>query len=245
MKLAVITAVYNESDLIDQFLRHYRDQDVDHFFVLDNYSTDGTHEIVSEERDCTVFRYGFKERLDDDEKVKSMEKVRDMIAQEYEYSVLADCDEFVYRPDMTIKELIEDEPRPLYVTAGFHMVHHTSEEEYDKNVPLILQRCYGIRDTNYDKPIVSRNNAPVKWTPGMHYALYDQCHFESDYWFKLLHYTAFDRDIAIRRRLRQIKRNTPENSMKGHGSWREGMTQEDAEKWYDGLNNSPNIEQVV
>jgi len=48
--------VFNGIEFIDWFLRHYRGLGVDHFFVVDNGSDDGTFERLLEEPDISVFR---------------------------------------------------------------------------------------------------------------------------------------------------------------------------------------------
>jgi len=47
--------VFNGSDYLDWFLDHYRTLGVDHFFITDNGSTDGTLERLSAEPDVSVF----------------------------------------------------------------------------------------------------------------------------------------------------------------------------------------------
>lgn len=48
--------VFNGIEFIDWFLDYYRRLGVDHFFVVDNGSTDGTFERLGEEEDVSLFR---------------------------------------------------------------------------------------------------------------------------------------------------------------------------------------------
>lgn len=51
----LFAVVFNGSDYIDWFLEHYRTLGVDHFFITDNGSTDGTAEKLLREPDVSVF----------------------------------------------------------------------------------------------------------------------------------------------------------------------------------------------
>ena len=51
----VVSTVYNGAEYLDWFLDHYRQLGVDHFFITDNGSTDGTRERLLAEDDVSVF----------------------------------------------------------------------------------------------------------------------------------------------------------------------------------------------
>lgn len=51
----LFTVAYNELLRIPDFLRHYRQLGVTHFFFVDNHSTDGSLEFLLQQPDCYVF----------------------------------------------------------------------------------------------------------------------------------------------------------------------------------------------
>jgi hypothetical protein len=54
----LFVTLFNAMDYIDWFLAHYRALGVDHFFVIDNASTDGSAERLCKEADVSVFSNG-------------------------------------------------------------------------------------------------------------------------------------------------------------------------------------------
>ncbi len=51
----LFVTLFNAVDYIDAFLAHYRALGVDHFFIIDNGSTDGSFERLQEEADVSLF----------------------------------------------------------------------------------------------------------------------------------------------------------------------------------------------
>lgn len=52
----VISVVKNERDRLADFLRHYREHGIEEFCFIDNGSTDGTVEYLSEQPDCSLYQ---------------------------------------------------------------------------------------------------------------------------------------------------------------------------------------------
>ena len=55
-QVLLFLTVFNGREYIDWFLAYYRALGVDHFFIIDNGSTDGTYEVILEAGDVSVFR---------------------------------------------------------------------------------------------------------------------------------------------------------------------------------------------
>ena len=52
----LFAVIFNGAEFIDFFLNHYRALGVDHFFMVDNGSTDGTYQALLQQPDVSVFR---------------------------------------------------------------------------------------------------------------------------------------------------------------------------------------------
>lgn len=53
--IACVALAHNERAIIEEFLTHYRQIGVDHLYIVDDHSTDGTREILCEQPDVSVF----------------------------------------------------------------------------------------------------------------------------------------------------------------------------------------------
>ena len=54
--ILLFAVMFNGIEFVDWFLNHYRNLGVDHFFIVDNGSTDGTFEILRRQPDVSLFR---------------------------------------------------------------------------------------------------------------------------------------------------------------------------------------------
>ena len=57
-RILLFTCLRNERGFVDWFLAHYRALGVEHFFIVDNLSNDGTAEYLCQQKDVTVFASG-------------------------------------------------------------------------------------------------------------------------------------------------------------------------------------------
>jgi hypothetical protein len=250
MKLCVITSVFNEEDLLPQFLRHYRAQGVGEFNILDNHCTDGSIPYLKTQKDVNVLcKYGFVDQMDDTKKLEMLEGFKK--AQAYmdasTYCILADCDEFIepIAENHTIKSYIEQYPHEIYGSIGYNMVQHKDDKPYDPGKPLTEQRQHGFHFESYDKPIVVKASFPCRYSPGMHTVEDERrlLHPEKD--FVLLHYVAFDREISLKRRYRQAERTKEVNLQYGHGAENAGKDAGYWDEWLENHWNDPNIVKVI
>lgn len=249
MTLAAIVSVHNEAAMLPFFLDHYRAEGVDRFFVLDNFSTDGSVDAVRGLPDVLVFTYGRPEQMDDDAKIDAVETVKRSIAASgaFDYVVTPDCDEFlVATGGGTLKDHVSAHAEPLYASTGYCMVEADGDAPLVAGVRLTEQRRHGYPDPNYNKPILCAAEAPVHWAPGFHTATLGGVPFVPQYSdLTLLHYVAHDRETAVARRLRSIERTREVCAARGHGSWKSPLTRADAEAWFTESCNNPNVRRVL
>jgi len=241
MKLACITSTFNEIDLIGQFLAHYRRQGVNWFFVFDNFSTDGTYELLKGARDVTCVQYGDPDELDDALKYETILNCKRMIAEQFDYVIMPDVDEFLVPTECgTLREYMEEYPKQIYGSIGYNMVQYVNDMPYFNDVPLLQQRKHGFMFEPYSKTIVHRTNSKATLSVGFH-----KCSVQAAPDFILLHYVAFDRAISLKRRKRQQARTGKKNAVHSYGSENVGMTDIQWESWLLGHWNNPQVRKVV
>lgn len=89
--LCLVAIFKNESEILDEWLHHYINEGVDHFFLIDNNSNDNYEQILKKYNNVTVIK---------DDKVHAqaqlynnyfLEKVKS-----YDWTIVCDLDEFIY-----------------------------------------------------------------------------------------------------------------------------------------------------
>ena len=101
--------VRDEMFFLDAFLDHYRQLGVDQFLILDDSSSDGTREFLSDQADCLVLSsdLGFGDPVaaggEDGARItRAGTLLKKIIPQKYlknKYAVYADADEFLILPE--------------------------------------------------------------------------------------------------------------------------------------------------
>lgn len=89
-KLALMMIVKNEAMVIEEFFKHYLWQGVEHFYVIDNGSTDSTKDIIS--KYPTTYYFLDKKY----QQVKHYNHVYSEIRNECKWLIVCDCDEYIY-----------------------------------------------------------------------------------------------------------------------------------------------------
>lgn len=216
MKLATITAVYNEEDLLPQYLRHYQEQGVDRIFLLDNGSTDRTLEIA---KACPLVACSRFETptigFDGPKHHALMAKMMELeVRGNFDFILFVDADEFIVPPPHegrggTLRSVIEATQwghHDLYTTTGYQMVEGPGEAPYDPDVPLTRQRKYGIFERLYSKPVIVSPKVYPVYAMGMHSVSGIPRVRTFVGGFKLLHYSAPSEEIFLKRRLAKESR---------------------------------------
>jgi glycosyltransferase involved in cell wall biosynthesis len=209
VKLATITAVYNEEDLLPQFLRHYDGQGVDRCFILDNESTDRSVEIASKHPKVELSAFVTPGIGFDGPKHHAIMKKMLECQGHYDLVILVDADELIVpaKPG-TIRSAIESLPLQydLYTTEGYSMMQTKDDADYNPDVPLPLQQKNGFFDRLYSKPAIVNPVAQAVFSMGIHSASGVLREKSMPGLFKLLHYAAPSEAIFLKRRLQKEPR---------------------------------------
>ena len=161
MSLCLLTMFKNESHIMKEYITHYLQQGVDHFFMIDNGSNDDYLEylnpyinnhtvdlIVDPERNFQVNGYNMY--------------FRDKIKQ-YDWVIVCDLDEFIYarKHFKTIKEYLNTIdgsisqvfiPWKMFGSNGFNTIEHQQPESVIKN--FVKRQNYKNNEYIFHKSIV-------------------------------------------------------------------------------------------
>ena len=222
MRIAAITAVYNEEDLIGQYLDHYGPE-VDRVFLLDNGSTDRTLEIAKDRASVEISAFPWLKYDFNPPKHDATMAARKRAVGAFDIVLLVDIDELIVPcAGGRIRDTLEKLPRTdVYRCKGFMMCPGPGETAYDPGRPLLEQRRWGYPDPLYSKPAIVRPESSAIFHLGIHQVTNIRKDQMSSGEFLLLHYMAPDEDIFVRRRMKNELRNLEPQARRTDASWRE------------------------
>lgn len=193
-KVAALTMVYNERDLLPIWLRYYGNQvGQQNCFVLDHGSDDGSTDMLGAANRIRVPRSEF----DEFKRAASISALCESLLQWYDFVVYTDVDEILV-PDpgiaSTLLNYCTADRFDVTTAIGLNLIHRVpSEPRLDLARPIMQQRSVAMPIASMCKPSLVRR--PVKWAIGFH--SYDgPVKFDGLY---LFHLAYADKDTALRR----------------------------------------------
>lgn len=237
MKINLITKTYNNAWLLPYFFRHYN-QFVTSYYVWDNMSTDGTREMLEQNPNVTIFNNYDTEF--DDYKHRAFKNEAWKEFKNCDWIINCDIDEFLYLPN--IKEFLELELNnkvEILQSFGFQM--------FSDSMPILKGQIYeeinkGVRDDNYDKPIIFSPSIEPCFSFGAHKIEPNNFKFGFK-GIKLLHYK-FIGTQAVKELLSRNERLSERNKAEGLSLWPEEKGHRfNPNEYYEFLKN--NLNKVV
>jgi hypothetical protein len=239
LRVAVITVVHNEEDLILPFLDHYRSQGVDTVFVIDNESTDRTVDFARQVPNVVLSKLETGGSGDELVRYSAFNRSRAACIGQYDYVILVDADEFLVPKEGWLKDTLAQYPdHDVFGSTGFEVVLGPNEGPYDPSRPILGQRGWGVLNPEKDKPIVLRPEAPVRLAIGM--ARIDgpvRLPPVAPFW--LYHFAGCDERLYFKRRRRNISRQGERNRRLGLLPQYTNCTDADLQRRWFGLSNHP------
>jgi len=110
--LAILAIFRNEATIMEEWIKHHVDEGVDHFYLINNQSTDNYSEILARYKDkITLYQHDKVYNVDAIEKtfggqIKSYEMVLPDIKEDWLYVVDLDVFAYVRKPYANIKDLL-------------------------------------------------------------------------------------------------------------------------------------------
>lgn len=179
MKIASITMVKNESDIIESFVR-YNLNVVDEMIILDNGSTDETLKILNKLKDENLPIHIFQ---DEDKNYEQDTKITALLKKavyEFNADIICplDADEFLTSDTNNPRKLIEQIKPDTYFFVKWRSYVPLGNENYnEKFIPSKIINCFDEKIEKYYKVIIPKElviNFDAKISMGNHNIIYDQ-----------------------------------------------------------------------
>lgn len=161
MSLCVFAISWNEAQMMPFFLKHYSTF-ADKIVVFDEFSTDGTREIVKEFPKAELRDWPFK-GLDDEKFLAAVNQWWKEARGKFDWVMWPDVDELLWARDPF--EQIRNANGSVIASVGYAVISKTGW-------PVSGQMCEqvktGVRQENYDKQILWRSDLEMVHTIGRH-----------------------------------------------------------------------------
>jgi tetratricopeptide (TPR) repeat protein len=208
--LAVITMVYNESDFLPIWLRHYsRAVGAENCFILDHGSDDDSTANLAPVNVIRVPRSPH----DNQRRAAAMSDLASSLLRWYDFVAYTDADEMLVAHPGRFESLRHFCARMTAGTTtafGLNVLHRLEKDgPLDPAAAISLQRGWAFPLSSMAKPILT--SEPVRWVPGFH-SYNGPPRFDGLFNFHLAY---ADRSLALRRQAKRraspikVKPNDP------------------------------------
>jgi len=94
--LSIVAMFKNESSIIKQWIKHYIDEKVDHFYLIDNGSNDNYYDEIKEYNDkITIIKDNFRKKIGTQNFLINKHYL-DKIKKETDWVIVCDIDEYIF-----------------------------------------------------------------------------------------------------------------------------------------------------
>lgn len=250
MKIAVLTACYNEAMILPYFLKHY--SYVDQIRVLFETDTvDRSREILAATPNVLIKDIHIADGINDEEKVRLINSELKNMAEEFDWVYVLDTDEFIY-PDNheDPRDFLARQVDDIVYAHMWQVYRHWSDKDLDPAKFPLPQRQHGDPDlysqvesqhrdknANSIKPSVIRAEAAIELQPGNHRFLGNPN--ISPEIFRGVHWQMADEKIALSRRMARKRCISARNRELRHGFQHFNITPEIIARQCDDHINDP------
>lgn len=144
---------WNE-ELILPFVYDYYNKFVDHFIIYDNYSTDGSCQLLAGYSNVEIIKFDTGNKFDDVTHIKIKNKCWKKSRGKADYVIVCDVDEFIYHPnfDEFISKSLKNKIS-FFKPLGYNM-YSDFFPEYKEGINIVKLITKGVFDRKYCKSII-------------------------------------------------------------------------------------------
>lgn len=197
MKVIIFNICWNQAHILPWFLRHY-ETFADEICVFDEHSDDGSRELLKAHPKVVLRDWPYQSGIEEDLFLQFSYEWLPRAHPAYDWAMWVDTDEFLYHPDM-LGVLAEGLRRRIDVIQpwGYNMMHEGLPPDDGRQLWQIARK--GVHAPLYNKAVIVRPNAPVRWTRGKHQLEGGPLNVWDDSGVKLLHYRYLGYDYTKKR----------------------------------------------
>jgi hypothetical protein len=198
MKIHAYIISYNEEKLLP-FTLDYYSTFCEKIFVYDNYSTDSSDNIYKNYSKVEVIKWDSGNEINELNyiKIKSEEYRKHSRNSDVDWVITADCDEFIYHPNL-IQRLKEYKHHNITVvqTSGHEMVCEVFPE-YDGELLPNKVKIGSDKMPMLSKSIIFNPNIDITFEVGAHYFKSNNTVLSPNDDIKILHYKGLSKEYVI------------------------------------------------
>lgn len=186
MKICTFSLCRNDREIAPFFLRYYAEL-VDQMFVWDDFSNDGTRELLQAHPKVKLYDWPYDNGIDEDEFLRFAERTYPMAIGQFDWCFWVDMDEFIYHPQLR-EQLAKVDAAGFEAvrTKGFNMLSPEFPKDDGRQIIDIVRT--GVDAPVYSKPVVFKPSAKMKWNRGKHALENCNPRITPEAMVKLLHY---------------------------------------------------------
>jgi hypothetical protein len=137
-KLHLLVTLKNEAMIIDEWINHYIWQGVDHFYIIDDGSTDNTKDILNPYIDRGIVSYFYKTGQEEYRQVRNYNEIyQNYINGNCDWLIICDVDEYIYyRGKKVLKDYINslDQSKISNITLTWKMFGSNGHITHPKSI---------------------------------------------------------------------------------------------------------------
>jgi hypothetical protein len=219
MRIETITCIYNEEFLLPFYMKHY--DFVDQYNILyDIKSEDRTLAFLKRNKKVKIIPVNYPGGFNSLMKQMMIHDVYNDIKED-SWVLNVDCDEFAFLKKLPDKQSI------INKVAFYNVFRHIDDCDLSVKITIKKQRCHGVLDENYVKPILTLSGLAIEWIPGCHKLTEVELQEDAPVHCKGAHWENADTSFCIERRCKDRNgRQSKYNIWRHYGVQNHHVTEE-------------------